>query len=220
MGIKAIRTEEDYRVALKEIEELFDAEPNTPDGDRLEALVTLVEAYEAQHYAIPLPDPIAALEYYLESRGLSPEDLEPYIGGHDLVLEILNRERRLTQGMMQNLETHLGIPVEVLSRGYRLSANVEVLLYQGWEHEETNVDPLAMFMRSLLAGDAGGSDMPRDLFIAPLDRLLTRVDKQDAGYESKRAVIPPLSLPVAYDALASSSKTQPPTHSSLERVAL
>jgi len=79
MDVRSIRTETDYAAALAEIERLFDAAPNTPEGDRLKVLVTLVEAYEAQHYTIPAPDPVEAIKYYMESRGLSRGDLEPYI---------------------------------------------------------------------------------------------------------------------------------------------
>jgi len=84
MNIRPIKTEADYQAALKEIEHLFDAVPGTSDGDRLEVLTTLVEAYEEQQHHIPLPDPIEAIIYHLESRGLSDRDLEPYIGNSAL----------------------------------------------------------------------------------------------------------------------------------------
>ena len=91
MDIHPIRTEADYEAALAEIERLFKAAPNTPEGDRLEVLATLVEAYEAQHYSIPTPDPIEAIKYYMESRGLCRRDLEPYLGSRARVAEVLNR---------------------------------------------------------------------------------------------------------------------------------
>ena len=75
MDIRPIRTEKDYRTALAEIEQLFDAKRNTPDGDRLEVLTTLVEAYEGRHYPIPAPDPVEAIKYYMESRGLTRREL-------------------------------------------------------------------------------------------------------------------------------------------------
>ncbi len=81
MEIRPIRTEADYEAALAEIERLFDAAPNTPENDRLDVFTTLVEAYEAHHYPVPEPDPVEAIKYYMESRGLSRADLEPYIGG-------------------------------------------------------------------------------------------------------------------------------------------
>ena len=80
MNIKPIKTERDYQAALKEIENIFDAKPNTPKGDRLEVLSILIEAYEEKHYHIPFPNPVEALLYHIESRGLSRKDLEPYIG--------------------------------------------------------------------------------------------------------------------------------------------
>jgi HTH-type transcriptional regulator/antitoxin HigA len=119
MDIKPIKTKADYESALEEIERLFDAEPDTPEGDRLEVLVTLVQAYEAQHYSIPLPDPIEAIKYYLESRGLSRRDLEPYLGSRARVSEILNRKRRLSLNMIRKL-AGLGIPAQVLIQPYDL----------------------------------------------------------------------------------------------------
>jgi HTH-type transcriptional regulator/antitoxin HigA len=81
-------------------------------------LVTLVEAYEAQHYSIPAPDPVEAIKYYMESRGLSRGDLEPYIGSRARVAEVLNRRRPLSLGMIRRLHTELGIPAEVLVQPY------------------------------------------------------------------------------------------------------
>ncbi len=118
MDIKPIKTDREYQAALKEIDRLFDAAVDTPDGDRLEVLVALVEAYERQHYPISLPDPIEAIEYYMESRGLSRQDLEPYIGSRPRVSEILNRRRPLTLKMIRNLEAGLGIPAEILVQPY------------------------------------------------------------------------------------------------------
>jgi HTH-type transcriptional regulator/antitoxin HigA len=120
MDIKPIKTEADYQTALNEIERLFDAAPETPEGDRLEVLTTLVEAYEEKHYGIPLPDPIEAILYHMESRGLSPHDLEPYIGSFSLVSKILERKRPLTIEMIRKLNSELGIPAEVLIQPYPL----------------------------------------------------------------------------------------------------
>ena len=118
MDIRPIKTEKDYQNALAEIEGLFTAEPGTEAGDRLDVLVTLVEAYEAEHYAIPEPDPIEALNYFMESRGLSRKDLEPYIGSRGRVSEVLNRRRPLTLNMIRNLNTALGISAEILITRY------------------------------------------------------------------------------------------------------
>ena len=120
MEIKPIKTEADYEAALKEIEHLFDAEPGTPEGDRLDILTTLVEAYENEHYDIPAPDPVEAILYYMESRGLTRADLEPYIGSRARVSEILNRKRPLTLAMIQRLN-QLGIPAEALIQPYKVA---------------------------------------------------------------------------------------------------
>ncbi|GAB4459266.1 MAG: DNA-binding protein [Anaerolineae bacterium] len=116
--IKPIRTEADYEAALAEIEQLFEAVPGSPEGDRLEILTTLVEAYEEKYYPIPLPDPIEAIYYYLESRGLSRRDLEPYLGSRARVSEVLNRKRPLSLEMIRRLNNGLRIPAEVLIQPY------------------------------------------------------------------------------------------------------
>ena len=115
MEIKPIRSEADYQEALKEIEKLLESQPDTPEGDRLDVLVTLVEAYEAKHYPIPEPeDPIQVLQYYLESRGLTRSDLIEYLGSKERVSEVLNRKRGLSLQMIQRLHTGLGIPADLL----------------------------------------------------------------------------------------------------------
>jgi HTH-type transcriptional regulator / antitoxin HigA len=114
MEIKPIRTEADYEAALKEVERLWGAKPGTPDGDRFEVLFTLVEAYEDQHYPILPADPVEAIKYHMESRGLDRRDLEQYIGPSGRVSEVLNRKRPLTLGMIRKLHNGLGIPAEVL----------------------------------------------------------------------------------------------------------
>jgi HTH-type transcriptional regulator/antitoxin HigA len=119
MRIKPLKTESDYKEALKEIERIFNAAPGTREGDRLDVLTTLVEAYEEKHFHIPLPDPIEAILYYVESRGLTRRDLERYIGSRARVSEVLNRKRSLTMEMIRNLHKGLGIPAEVLIQPYR-----------------------------------------------------------------------------------------------------
>lgn len=120
MEIKPIKTGADYRRALKEVESIFQATPGTPKGDRLEVLTTLIDAYEAEHHAVAPPDPIEAILYHLESRGLKRRDLEPSIGSRARVSEILNRRRHLTIEMIRKLHDGLGIPAEVLIRPYKL----------------------------------------------------------------------------------------------------
>jgi HTH-type transcriptional regulator/antitoxin HigA len=119
MRIKPIKKEADYQAALKEVERLFDANPGTAEADRLEVLTTLIEAYEGKPYAIPLPDPIEAILYHMESRGLTCRDLEPLIGSRARVSEILNRKRPLAMEMIRNLHDGLGISAEVLIQPYR-----------------------------------------------------------------------------------------------------
>jgi len=115
MEIKPIRSEADYEAALKEIETLVNSQPGTPDADRMDILVTLVEAYEARHYPIPEPDdPVGVLEYYMESRGLTRSDLLAYLGSKERVSEILNRKRGLSLEMMRRLHAGLGIPADLL----------------------------------------------------------------------------------------------------------
>lgn len=118
MEIKPIRTDEDYENALHEIDALFDSDPDSPEGDKLDILVTLVEAYETKHYPVSLPDPIEAIEYHMERLGLTRKDIEQYIGGPSRVSEILNRKRPLNLRMIRNLHKGLGISLEVLSQEY------------------------------------------------------------------------------------------------------
>ena len=114
MDITPIKTKRDYRRALKEIEGLMNAKRGTPEGDRLDVLVTLVEAWEAKHYPISLPNPIEAIRYHMEQQGLEPKDLVPYIGSRNRVYEVLNRKRQLTLKMVWRLHKSLGIPAESL----------------------------------------------------------------------------------------------------------
>lgn len=114
MRIKPIRNDRDYRRALKEIDLLMDARPNTPEGDRLDVLATLAEAWEQQHHAIDAPDPVEAIRFAMEQRGLSRRDLEPLIGSRARVAEILNHRRNLTLSMIRRLHSALGIPAESL----------------------------------------------------------------------------------------------------------
>jgi len=121
MRLKPIRTGADYEAALEEIDRLMDAEPGTPEGDRLDILTTLIEAYEARHHPIEAPDPIAALEYFMEQRGVTRADLVPLFGSRSRVSEILNRKRRLTMEMAWRLHRELGIPAEAVIKPYKLA---------------------------------------------------------------------------------------------------
>jgi HTH-type transcriptional regulator/antitoxin HigA len=116
MDIKPIRTKADYRAALKAVESLMGAKARTPDGDRLDVLVTLIEGYERQHFPMDLPDAVEAIKFRMEQQGLTPKDLEPLIGRSNRVYEVLNRKRGLTLAMIQKLHAGLGIPAESLLR--------------------------------------------------------------------------------------------------------
>jgi HTH-type transcriptional regulator/antitoxin HigA len=116
MEVTPIKTKADYRGALREIERVMGARRGTPEGDRLDVLVTLVEAYEAKHYPLDLPDPVEAIKYHMELRGLTAVDLAPLIGSRNRVYEILNRKRPLTLKMVWRLHKALGIPAESLIR--------------------------------------------------------------------------------------------------------
>lgn len=114
MDIKPIKTDADYRAALKEIESLMMAKPETPDGEKLDVMVTLIEAYEARHFPMELPDPVAAIKFEMDRKGLTVKDLEPMIGKSNRVYEILNHKRSLTLKMIWKLHEGLGIPAESL----------------------------------------------------------------------------------------------------------
>lgn len=114
MNIRPIRTKRDYEAALRAIESLMSAKRNTPDGDTLDVLVILVEAYEAKHFPLDLPDPVEAIKFMMEQRNLTVKDLVPYIGQPNRVYEVLNHKRPLTMAMAWKLHTELGIPAESL----------------------------------------------------------------------------------------------------------
>jgi HTH-type transcriptional regulator/antitoxin HigA len=114
MDVKPIKTHRDYRRILKEIEGLMRARRNTPEGDRLDVLVTLVEAWEAKHYPLDLPDAVEAIKHHMDQKGLVPRDLIPFIGSRNRVYEVLSRKRPLTLAMVRRLHMGLGIPAESL----------------------------------------------------------------------------------------------------------
>ncbi len=118
MNIRPIRNKADHRWALREVERLWDANPGTPDGDRVDILVTLIEAYEEKHYPIAAPDPISAINFMLEQKGLTRRDLESAIGGRGRVSEVLNRKRPLTLAMVRALGKLLDIPAGILVQAY------------------------------------------------------------------------------------------------------
>ena len=114
MNIKPIRSDDDLRDAFKRLERVFQAADGTPEADEMEILVTLIEAYEQKHYPIGSADPVEAIKFRMEQQGLSPKDLEPYIGSSGRVSEVLNRKRRLSLQMVKRLHDGLHIPYESL----------------------------------------------------------------------------------------------------------
>ena len=114
MEVKPMKSERDYRATLREIESLMTAVLGTPDGERLDVLVTLVEAYESKHFPLDLPDAVEAIKFAMDQRGLTAKDLEPMIGRLNRVYEVLNRKRPLTLKIIWKLHEGLGIPAECL----------------------------------------------------------------------------------------------------------
>ena len=114
MMIKPIKTENDYDQALKRIDELWGAKAGTPEGDELDILITLVQAYDVEHYPIPPPTPIDAIEFRMDQMGLTRTDLAKFLGSKSRVSEILSGKRKLTVRMMKILHRELGVPAESL----------------------------------------------------------------------------------------------------------
>lgn len=118
--VKPIRSEHDYDDALAEVETLMMAHAGTAEGDRLDVLTTLIQAYEAAHHPIAAPDPIALIEFVMEQRGLDRSALQPILGGRGRVSEVLARKRPLTLPMIRRLQAGLGLPADALVRAYPL----------------------------------------------------------------------------------------------------
>lgn len=117
--LKPIRSEADYDAALAEVETLWGAKAGTPEGDRLDILATLIDAYEAKIYPMDPPDPVEAIRFRMEQQGLTRKDLEPMIGPRNRVADVLNRKRSLSIDMIRKLHARLGISAEVLIRPSR-----------------------------------------------------------------------------------------------------
>ena len=115
-SLRPIRSAADHEAAIAEVERLWGAKSNTPDGDRLDVLATLIDAYESEHHPMDPPDPIDAIKFRMEQQGLSRKDLEPLIGTRTRVAEVLNRRRSLSIAMIRRLHDRLGISADVLIR--------------------------------------------------------------------------------------------------------
>lgn len=120
--VKPIRTRRDHEAALKKVERLWGAKSGTRDGDRLDVLATLIDAYEAEHYPMDPPDPIEAIKFRMDQQGLTRRDLEEIIGTRTRIAEVLNRKRGLSVGMIRRLHERLGISAEILIRPSRKNA--------------------------------------------------------------------------------------------------
>src|SRR6202158_4216391 len=120
--VKPIRTKRDYEAALKEVERLWGAKSGTPEGDTLDVLATLTDAYEAEHYPMDPPDPIDAITFRMEQQGLTRRDLEEIIGTRTRIAEVFNRKRGLSISMIRRLHERLGISAEGLIRRSRKNA--------------------------------------------------------------------------------------------------
>jgi len=120
MNIKPIKCEADYDAGLARVDDLMDAEPDTPQGDELDILVTLIEKYESHHHAINAPNPVDAIRFRMEQSGLKDKDLIPYIGPSGRVSEVLGFKRKLTLNMIRKLHSELKIPTESLIQDYEL----------------------------------------------------------------------------------------------------
>ena len=119
--VKPIRTAADYHAALKEVERLWGSKSGTPDGDRLDVIATLIDAYESQHEPVDKPDPVEAIRLRMEQQGLTRKDLEPLLGSRMRVSEVLNGRRALSIAMIRRLHAELGIAADVLIRAPRIA---------------------------------------------------------------------------------------------------
>lgn len=122
MNIRPIRNEQDYKAALKEVSLLFEnpPEPNTPEGEQFEVMLTLIESYESKHFPVEFPDPVEAIKFRMEQSGLTVRDLTAAIGHPNRVYEVLNRKRNLTLPMIRRLHSLFGIPAECLIKSTKV----------------------------------------------------------------------------------------------------
>jgi len=121
MNLKPIKTEEDYRLALKRMDEIFDSEAGTTESDEADILCLIIDEYEQKHHPIDAPDPIEAIKIRMEEMQLRQIDLIDDIGGKSRVSEILNRKRKLTVDMIRNLTKRLNLSADLLINDYQLS---------------------------------------------------------------------------------------------------
>ena len=152
MTIRPIKTEADYEMALSRISALFESKPNTNEGDELDVLSTLVEAYEAKHFPIESPDPVSAIKFRMNQQGLKSKDLIPFIGSKSKVSEILSGKRRLSLAMIRNLSIGLNIPAEILIQNQCAELPDEEIMKHG-----SNFPFTEMFSRGWFSGFFDGT---------------------------------------------------------------
>jgi len=121
MNISPVKTKQDHTNALNRVEALWEVQPNTPEGDEFEILVTLIHVYESEHYPIDAPDPVEAIKFRMEQQGLENNDLIPMLGQISRVSEILNKKRKLSITMIRKLNEMLKIPLDSLIKDYELA---------------------------------------------------------------------------------------------------
>lgn len=124
MNIKPIKNQKDYIESLNSIEKLWDAKKNSPEYDKLDVLITLVDAYESKHFPIEYPDPIEALKSVMEDKNMKSVDLGYLIGGRSRATEILNKKRKLTLEMIRKINQNLGIPTDILVKEYEVKSQI------------------------------------------------------------------------------------------------
>ncbi|EQA35120.1 toxin-antitoxin system, antitoxin component, Xre family [Leptospira inadai serovar Lyme str. 10] len=120
MEIKPIKSAKDHDLALKEIEKLWNSKKNTPEYDKLDILITLVDSYENKHFPIESPDPIEAIKSVMQEKNLKNVDLGNWIGGRSRATEVLSKKRKLTLEMIRKINKYLGIPTEILIKDYKI----------------------------------------------------------------------------------------------------
>lgn len=182
VNVKPIRTEEDYEAALARIDEIFEAELDSPEGRELDVLVDLVELYESKHVPIGYPDPVEAIKFRMEQAGLSQGDLVPFIGSRARVSEVLSGKRPITMPMARALHEHIGIPADVLIRdsygGLKDSVGgiqwirfpLKAMAKRGWIPNVSDLKERAEEFIGELIERAGGQDMASAVFYRRNDR--------------------------------------------------
>jgi len=167
--IKPIRSEADYEAALAELERLWGASSGTPDGDRLDVLATLIDAYESEHHPVDPPDPIEAIKFRMEQQGLTRKDLEGILGSRTRIAEVLNRRRGLSINMMRQLHEKLGISAEILIRPCRVQTDPGA-------PEEKTLPPIRQMVYDAISARLRDREFTRQDVIRAIRDMYTKVN--------------------------------------------